>query len=296
MVKVAIYCTTPIAGAPFLQYECLKKYAEGIEVRHIQQRNRYGDGRQFPSDLFISQAEGKSWIKGADVVHIHNYLPPELEKLVDFNKQKVIATFHSCPRQGNWKHLLAKAHTSYCIRQPMQMKEYRGFPTLPNMFDIWRWLPEENKQYTGKINIVYCPTNKHQNNKVGSKGYHTVMPIVNKLAERDDIGLIHFSNREYLQNLRFKRQGHIIIDDIIGGGWHLTSIEASSFAAVALGSTPGKLGFPFIETHPNNIEANLKNLIDDRKMLQEKAQQHREWVEKNWNPKEQVKEFMAAYK
>jgi hypothetical protein len=295
MVKVAIYSTTPIAGAPWLMYHCLKKYADDIDVRHIQQRNRYGDGRVFPKDMLINNSDAKNFIKKADVVHIHNYLPPELEKLIDFKCQKVVATLHSIPRQGNWKHLIDKADETYCIRQPMQMAEYRGFKSLPNMFDIWQWFPLPNKQYDGTIGIVYCPSNKHQDDKRASKGYHTVMPIIERLAKRGDINLIHHTNVEYFKNLRLKREGHIFIDDIIGKGWHLTSIEGAAFGGISLNNTPATMGYPFVETNKFNIEETLMKYINNRQLLQQKSAEARKWLEDNWNPVEQVREYMQVY-
>lgn len=295
MVKVAIYSTTPVAGAPWLMYHCLKKYADGIEVRHIQQRNRYGDGRVFPKDLFISQPEGKGFIKQADVVHIHNYLPPDLEQMINFKKQKVVATLHSCPRQGNWKHLIEKADEVFCIRQPMQLAEYKGFNSLPNMFDIWQWFPFPNKCYSEKIGIIFCPSNKHPNNKVASKGYHTVMPVLEQLQKRDDIKIIHHTNVEYFKNLSLKREGHIVVDDIIGKGWHLSSIEGAAFGQVSLNNTPKNLGYPFIETNQNNIKEVLMRFINDRQLLEHTARAARKWLEKNWDPRQQVSEYMEVY-
>jgi len=295
MVKVAIYSTTPIAGAPWLIYHCLNKYADDIDVRHIQQRNRYGDGRVFPKDMLINHADAKNFIRKADVVHVHNYLPPELEQLINFEKQKVIATLHSVPRQGNWRHLISKAHEVYCIRQPMQMAEYRGFKSLPNMFDIWQWFPYPNKTYDGQIGIVYCPSNKHQDDKIASKGYHTVMPILEKLNKRGDIKLIHHTNVEYFKNLRLKREGHIFVDDIIGKGWHLTSIEGATFGAISLNNTPSKMGYPFVETNNKNTEEVLMRYINDRALLEQTGKAAREWVEEHYNPVEQVKEYMEVY-
>jgi hypothetical protein len=294
-MKVAIYATTPIAGAPFLQYECLKKYAPEIEVKHIQQRNRYADGRVFPQELYISQAEGRNAIKAADVIHIHNYLPTEVEQLIDFKRQKVVATLHSCPRQGNWSHVIKRARKTFCIRQPMQMAEYKGFPTLPNMFDVWRWTPLENKNYKGNLNIVYCPSNKHANNKIASKGYETVMPLLRKLDERGDIGLIHHTGVEYIKNLQLKQHGHIVIDDIIGKGWHLTSIEGGCFGQVVLGNTPEDMGYPFIETNQWNITETVMRFIDNRDLLEHTGKKTRTWLEQNWDPKEQCKEYVKVY-
>lgn len=294
-MKVAIYSTTPVAGAPYQQYECLKNYADGVEVHHIQQRNAYADGRKFPKDMFLTEAQGRSWIKGADVIHIHNYLPAELETLIDFKRQKVVATLHSFPRQGNWKHLVLRARKTFCIRQPMQILEYKEFNSLPNMFDVWAWTPKPNKDYKGKVNLVYAPSNKHQNDKKASKGYHTVHPLLMKLDARSDIGIIFHTGMDYLQNLRLKREGHVFIDDIIAPTWHLTSLEGACFGAVSLNALPIGNEFPFVHATQYNIEEVINRFLDNRDLMEHVGKKARTWVEQNWNPKEQVKEFVRVY-
>ena len=294
-MKVAIYSTTPVAGAPYQQYECLKRYAEGVEVRHIQQRNRYADGRSFPKDLFITESKGRDWIKGADVIHVHNYLPQDLERLIDFKRQKVVATFHSFPRQGNWQHTMNRARKAYCIRQPMQIAEYKELSSLPNMFDIWTWYPETNKNFKGKINIVYCPSNKHPNKQKASKGYETVHPLLTRLGARPDVGIISHTNMEYIHNLRTKRAGHLVIDDIIAPTWHLTSLEGAAFGAVSLTGVPREQGFPFVETNQWNVEETINRFLDNRELMEHAGKKARAWLEDNWNPKEQVKEYIKVY-
>mgnify|MGYP007059412988 FL=1 len=295
-MKVAVYSTTPIAGAPFLQYQCLKKYTD-LDVHHIGQRNKYADGRLFPKDMFISEARGRSFIKQADIIHIHNYLPSDLEKLIDWRRQKVVATLHSVPRQGNWQHLTNRVKKVFTIRQPMQLREYRGFPSLPNLFDIWEWTPEDNKDYS-KIKIVYCPSNKHPDNQIASKGFLTVMPKLHKLQQKhgtSNIGIIHHTGMEYWKNLRLKRHGHIVIDDIIGDTWHLTSLEGAAFGQVSLTSVRPELGFPFIHTTLKNLDEVLDRFLDNVPLMKHQGQKARAWTEENWDPKEQVKEYLKVY-
>ena len=292
-MKVAVYSTTPIAGAPFVQYECLKQYTN-LEVHHVGQRNKYADGRQFPRDLFISESAGRSWIKQADVIHVHNYLPKDLEALIDFKRQKVVATLHSVPRQGNWHHLMNRAHKIFCIRQPMQMREYKGFNTLPNLFDIWKWTPEENKDYS-KIKIVYCPSNKHKSNVLASKGYHDIFPLLNKLVDSHGIGIIYHTDKEYLLNLRLKRHGHIVIDDVIGNTFHLTSLEGAAFGQVVITSHGPDEGFPFVKSNLLGVRNSILRFLDNHELMKHQGRKARAWMEENWDPKFQVQEFVKAY-
>ncbi len=294
-MKVAIYSHTPIAGSPFLQYQCLKKYSN-LELQHIQHRNEYKDGRVFPKDLLLSDRRATHWLRNADVVHLHNYLPSEIRIHLNPKRQRIIATLHSIPRQGNWQEVIKIAHKVFTIRQPMQQREYKGFPTLPNMFDVWG-VPVPKKVYTNVINIVYCPTNKHPNSAPGSKGYLTVMPFLEALKKerKNDVNIISHSNMEYYKNLAIKQEGHITIDDICGATFHLTSLEACSTQQTVLTSCPKDWGFPFVYTTLSNLREKVEYLLDNRDMLERISKESRAWMEKNWNPVDQVKEYIKAY-
>ena len=297
-MKVAIYSHTPIACAPFLQFQCLQKYAGNkIQVRFIQRTNQYRDGRLFPKDLLFHEPAALLWLKEADVIHIHNYLPRELSRRINRQHQKVIATFHSVPRQGNWQELMRFSAKNFVIRQPLQMREYKNFSTLPNLFDIWSYTKPPLKTYTGTLNIVYCPTNKNPNTTPGTKGFLSVMPILDQLKKEhgDEINIISHSNMEYYENLRQKALGHITIDDIIGETFHLTSLEACCTGQAILTSTPPSWHYPFVYTTLQTLKERLDYLINHREFLEFTANLSRTWLEKNWNPKAMVNEYIDAY-
>lgn len=295
-MKVVHYATTPVAGAPFQQVQCLKKYSN-VEVRLVNQRIQYKDGRVFPKDLLIAEQEAREAVRNADVVHLHNYLASEVKPLLNRTRQKIIATLHSIPRQGNWQDLMTFAHKTYCIRQPMQLREYKGFDSLPNLFDVWDYLPPADKDYNGVIKIVYCPTNTYGPPGPGSKGYPVVMPFFEKIKKEygSQIELIHHRNVEYHKNLRLKSEGHITIDDICGSTFHLTSLEACCTAQAVLTSVPKEWGFPFVYTTLSNYEEKIRYLLENRDKLRSIAQASRRWIEQNWNPQIQVQEYIRAY-
>jgi hypothetical protein len=142
-MNVVIFGTTPVAGALWQKYLCFKKYSN-MGVRLIYQRNRYADGRVFPKDILYSPT-AQEIIKSADVIDLNNSLPPFLPTLINKKRQLVVGTLHSVPRQGNWNEICRYAHTTVCIRQPYQIREYKELESLPNLFDIF--------EYQNKLNI-----------------------------------------------------------------------------------------------------------------------------------------------
>jgi hypothetical protein len=123
------------------------------------QKNTYHDGRVFPYDMLFEDQGAQEYLRSADVVHLHNDLPLHVERLLTRSRQRIIATLHSSPPSPMWKHMRSYAHKAVVIRQPLQMRNHPSSATLPNLFDIWDYLPLEGKTYTNTIGIVLS-TNK----------------------------------------------------------------------------------------------------------------------------------------
>lgn len=295
-MNVVHYARTPVAGAAYQIWRCLDKYTD-LNVRLINEIDRYKDGRVFPSDLVVSNSlEVADIIKNADVIHIHNYLPFGLSGLIDKSCQKVIATLHSVPRLGNWQNLVTFADEVYCIRQPYQQREYQELKSLPTLFDIFEHDPNPDKSFD-KIRIVFAPSTRVDSSHPSSKAYDKVFPILQALnQEQDIVEFILLEGRPYFDNLEIKRNCHIIIDDIISHHqtFHLTSIEGASFGLVGITSI-GSPDFPFIESNFSNLKSILVDLIHNIDKIKELGYNSRKWMEENWNPKIQVEEYLKIY-
>ena len=70
-MKIVQYSKLPTASAPYNIFKCLKKYTD-LDIRLVQMRTNYSDGRNFPGDLLLDSPEGQKAIKEADIIHIHN--------------------------------------------------------------------------------------------------------------------------------------------------------------------------------------------------------------------------------
>jgi hypothetical protein len=181
----------------------------------------------------------------------------------------------------------------FSIAQPMQMREYTGLPTLPNLFDIWD--VKVNYFDVPPVNIVYCPTNRLSPTSLGSKAYSLVMPILTTLQKEygSTVNIIHHSGVEYYENLRRKSEGHITIDDLIGRTFHLTSLEACATGQVVMNNLTSE--YPFMNTTPQTLKGNIDRLLNDTTLMFNYMVKSREWMEQSYNPVEQVKEYLLAY-
>ena len=286
--KICLFSRTPLAAAPWELFKALRKYTD-LDVSYINKTNRYADGRYFPFHLLISESNGacRKALQGAEILHVHNYWFPLLD---DFREgRKVVAQFHSIPRQLNWAELMENADICYTIQQPLHIAEYH-LPGLPNLID-----PDEYKpiRRPGKIKIAFAPSSRAPISSPQSKGYFEVAQILKEVAAERDVEILWIERQAYETNLKTKQNAHILIDDVVTGNWHRTSLEGCCFASAVLNKN--KM-VPFVYANLKNLKSILFNLIDNPAVLQEAQDRARFWVLTKWHPIEQVKIYENVYR
>ncbi|GAG24673.1 unnamed protein product, partial [marine sediment metagenome] len=156
-------------------------------------------------------------MRQADIWHVHNYWDDILTKLR--KDQKVLAQFHSLPRQLNWAELMENADIHYTIKQPLHEVEYK-LPGLPNLIDPDEYRPILRPKKP--IRIAYAPSSKAPVGSLQSKGYVEVGRILKKIKALRPVEIIWIEGESYEKNLEMKSRAHILIDDVVTGNWHRT--------------------------------------------------------------------------
>jgi len=286
-MKLTIFSRTPLAAAPWELYRALKKYTT-IDVNLINGTARYNDGRIFPFHLLMTSPNGTAMraLQESDIWHVHNYLVPQLINIR--RHQKVIAQFHSLPRLGNWQQLMAFADVSYTIRQPKQEKEYK-LKGLPNIIDPDEYKPTRRRT---PVKIAFAPSTRLAIGHPGSKGYNEVKAILNSVAGKRDVNIVWIERRPYLENLQLKQQSHILIDDIVTGNWHRTSLEGMCFGCAVLNKVTKS---PFVYATLDTLEERLLWLVDNSAVLNEFQERARLWMLQHWHATDQIKEYVHVY-
>lgn len=287
-MKLAIYSQTPLAAAPWELYKALKKYTS-IDVSLVNNIARYKDGRIFPYHLLLASPNGNAMrvLQKSELWHVHNYLTPQLTILK--KKHKVIAQFHSLPRLGNWQQLMNFADVSYTIRQPKQEKEYK-LKGLPNIIDPDEYRPIRRKL---PIKIAFAPSTRMPVGNPMSKGYKEVKAILNSVANKRDVEIVWIEGKPYEVNLRLKQGSHILIDDVVTGNWHRTSLEGACFGCAVLNKV---MKSPFVYASLDTLEERLLWLVDNPSILNNFHERIRLWVLQHWHAIDQVREYVDAYK
>ena len=285
-----IYARTPLAAAPWELYKCLKKYTT-LDVSLVNQRFRYSDGRSFPYHLLLSSnnLDVRKVVQRADIWHVHNYWDRVLDELR--GKQKILAQFHSLPRQLNWAELMSKADISYTIKQPLHEKEYR-LPGLPNLIDPDEYLPILRPKKP--IRIAFAPSSKAPIGSLQSKGYAEVGQILKKIRELRPVAeIIWIEGKSYQANLEMKSRAHILIDDVVTGNWHRTSLEGCCFGCAVVNK---REHVPFVYASLKTLEERLLWLIDNPLILKDFQERARMWILQNWHPMEGVQVYLDVYR
>jgi len=288
MTKITIFSRTPLAASPWELYKALKKYTN-FEVSLVNVTNRYNDGRIFPYHLLWNSNNGQSMsaLKDSDIWHIHNYLIPGLQRLHD--GQKILAQFHSLPRLGNWRMLMEFADKCYTISQPLQEKEYR-LPSLPNIIDPDEYYPIRRN---ARMRIAFAPSSKAPIGYPMSKGYHEVRKILGSVASKRDVEICWIEGKPYEENLKMKQRSHILVDDVVTGNYHRTSLEGLCFGCAVLNRCRK---VPFVFASLDTLEERLLYLIDNPGNLRDIQERSRLWILQNWHPIEKIQLYTQAYK
>ena len=287
-MKVTIFSKTPLAAAPWELYKALKKYTV-LDVSLINGTARYNDGRTFPYHLLLISPNGNAMqiLQESDLWHVHNYLVPQL--IMVKKNHKVIAQFHSLPRQGNWQQLMNFADVNYTIRQPHQEQEYK-LKGLPNIIDPDEYRPIRRKL---PIKIAFAPSTRMAVGNPMSKGYNEVKAILNRMAGKRDVEIVWIEAKSYEANLQLKQRSHILIDDVVTGNWHRTSLEGMCYGCAVLNRVTKS---PFVYATLNTLEERLLWLVDNPEILNEFQERSRLWVLQHWHAIDHVKEYVNAYR
>jgi len=133
------------------------------------------------------------------------------------------------------------------------------------------------------VKICHSPTNRYY------KGSETIIPICEKLAERENVEFVLIENMPHAATQKIKQSCDILIDQIHNrGGWGygMNSIEALSMGLCCVTElVPEYVDFipdhPFVNVTGENLLNSLRNLIDNSTKILEYKKKAREWVIKN---------------
>jgi len=117
--------------------------------------------------------------------------------------------------------------------------------------------------------------------------------VLNNVARKRDVRIVWIERRSYVENLGLKQQSHILIDDVVTGNWHRTSLEGMCFGCAVLNKVAKS---PFVYATLDTLEERLLWLVDNPEILNNFQERSRLWVLQHWHAIDQVKEYALAYR
>ena len=317
---------TPLAGSPMRIVAALNHHTTKFQSRLIVcDPNAYGS-RTFDGDLEWSRdkQEALQLLRNADLLHFHHYF--ELQKNpfgVDFTcvspRAQFVRQFHTHPltiAQGDAqraRQIVESAIPQLVIAQYHE-RFYPQARIVPNIVpladELYRPVPREGIDPV----VFFAPTVDDSawsvtqgSTRWETKGARETETLLRQVVNACGKGRITVRrNIPHEQCLREKRASDIVIDEMITGSFHLTGLEAlaqglATFAYLdsrsleTLSELTGTYTNPWLNFRLEEAEGPLVELIRDAQLRREIGAFSRKWMEKYYNDREMINQYVRAY-
>jgi len=185
------------------------------------------------------------------------------------------------------------------------LPEYKHCKIVKNVinFDEEIYNIKSSNTLGGKLKIAYSPSTLERVNKYYDKGYKETKEILESLSDILDFDIISGVSLE--ECLKRKAMADVIIDEVKTGSFHRSGLEGlclSKLTICYLNKEVEKLMLNMFGSIPfHNVKMEkLKDLLIlltrlPREKIIEIGKKNREWMEKNWNPKDIANDFVKIY-
>lgn len=330
-LRVVHMSLTPLAGSPIRIVNCLNRFSE-INARLIVLDPSNSGSRTFENDLVWDRQKEASLtlIDDCDILHLHHFFDLRNNPFgIDLTTQartgkKFVRQFHSAPGflarrlcGGNQRAAdeMVRSSIPQLVIPHCAERFYPRARVVPQVLplDDELYMPLEPK--TENPIIFYTPSvsssawlSEIPESRWETKGY----PETRCLLERV-VACVRGASLSIIQDkphsicLAERRRGHISIDEMISGSFHLCSFESlaqglPTFAYLdartlqVLADLTGSSSHPWMNFKLEDSEQPLKTLLMDGDLRQQIGRYSREWMEKYWNPRDMVQHYVRAYR
>lgn len=319
MLVVHLSCT-PLAGAPIRLCKAINDFTD-FDARLINLNpNAYGS-RVFDEDLVFSDSPSdcRRMILDADLVHLHHYLDVRSNPFgVDLSDKVVLRHFHSEPgfvarSSGvSVEEVLSDGLPKVCIAQYHE-RMYPNARVVPNIlnFDDIEVARRSLSREGGQPVVSFSPTTATSiwEDRWNTKGSPEVLREVARLKREEalpEFVFDFFQGVPYHNALLRRAYSDIVIDDLVTGSYHLTSLEAMALGRACLcfldqrcvavvAAMTGSSSLPWLNVHLNELSEILPFLLRNRDVVDSIGEQSRDWIYSYWRPEILVRKFVEIY-
>jgi len=320
-VKVLHVALTPVAGSPIRIVNALNAHTD-VSARLVTLRpNAYGN-RTFENDLIWSKnrEETLDLLGSAEIIHLHQYFDLANNAFgIDFCEYQkegiiLIRQYHSVPWHGGWpmKKVLAEPIHKLVIAQYPE-RYYPSARVIPNLVPINHPLytplvrPPSRSQ---NVRVFFSPSTSVSawDDRWATKGAPETIRMLKRIKKQfpDKVDLVVIKDCPHDLCMEERRSCDIVIDELVTGSFHLASLEslAQGLPTLAyldnrilhnLRSITGCNWIPWINTHLEEAERYLIELIRNRDYRIDVGKKSREWMETFYSDTRLVDLFVDTY-
>ncbi len=313
---------TPLAGSPIRIVNALNAHTS-YKARLIDlSPDAYG-ARRFPEDLAwgADRDLAEEAISTADLVHFHHWFDFESARNpfgFDFRAAlkpgaHCLMHWHSSPEYiaRNTGASVAEL-VSLDIPQMVVAQYHEAY--YPNACPVPLIVDTESEGIElagtseGPPSILFAPSTglSAHAERWESKGRPEVLKILERLSARGLARLELIEGVAFEECQRVMSRADIVIDDVVTGSYHTTSLEALAMGKVAvayldsrtqlvLAELTGSTDLPIVNTHLDQLEVVLEALCRDQSLLTELGTFSRAWILEHHARREMISHYTRGY-
>ncbi|MCC7170167.1 MAG: glycosyltransferase [Planctomycetes bacterium] len=313
---------TPLAGSPIRIVSALQRHTS-VRARLVNLApNAYGT-RRFPEDLDWSRDgdEARAEIARADVVHFHHWFefgsdrnPFRFDFLGAMKRgARHLMHWHSSPEftarnAGVDASALQTASLPQLVVAQYHERYYPQALPVPLIVDhVHAAIPPE-RSATPVPPVVFTPSQSlsWHAERWETKGKPEVARILRELERRRVLRASIEQELPFDACQRLRATADIVIDDVVTGSFHTTSLEALSMgkptvcwldarARAVLSELAGTTDLPIVDAPLQSLERVLVELCAQRALLHRLGRYAHDWMREYYREEDMVARYVRAY-
>jgi hypothetical protein len=316
-LRIVTFSKTPLAGAPIRIVRALQRHTD-LDVRHVDLK-RWGI---FEHDHVHEEDPERTaeLAERADILHLFNYLNAGSNDFapVDFGRlatggKRLVRQFGSTP-------MLIAAEMGIPLEEVLNdpipklviaQHPERFLPTarvVPNIVsqDDELYLPACRPLETA--GVVFCPTRQDGawEARWDTKGMPETVAMMKRLNRRTGLPFRMIHGRPFEEAMAAKRCAAIVIDDLVTGSYHLSSLEGLALAKPVLTHLDGRTdtvlraisgadSIPFVNVRLEDAPEVLTHLAREPDERHGVGVEGRAWIDRYWRDRDLVRHYVGAY-
>lgn len=314
VMKIVHFSITPLAGAPLRLVQVLRKHTDH-EVRLIDLKPNpiFGEDIVFPRQ----REEAMAAAEKADILHLHNYLHLGSVQFapIDFRALhrrgvRVIRHFHSTPDVvmsiGDLRHDQVFDGLPALVCGQFQERYYPEARVMPLV--VLAGEASNAPHVETGCGAFFGPSNNEDmfERRWHVKGTPETRRMTARVCRQTGRPFHFMMGKPLEESLAAKRRSAVVIDELVTGGYHTTTLEALCLGRAVMtwldlrtqrvfAEMAGTSSCPVINVHLGEAESILRYLLTHEEETQVIGRISGEWFATHWSEAKVAAQFDVAY-